>query len=67
LVRGILKDSSRDVNFWLDGHNSGDITYLGAPISPIQLELSVIADNLAQLGLVSIFIDDITLLNWKNG
>jgi hypothetical protein len=63
----VIQGLSGNINFWLDGHNSGDITFLGEHISPIEYELGVIADNLKRLGSVTIFIDDIRLFNGKDG
>ena len=63
----VFQGLSGNINFWLDGHNSGDVTFLGDSISPIQIELSVIADNLAQLGAVSIFVDDVRLFKGTGG
>ena len=55
------------INFWLDGHNSGDVTFQGEEISPIKLELEVITRYLANFSSVSIFIDDVRLFNGRDG
>jgi hypothetical protein len=47
------------VNFWLDGHYSGDITYQGESISPIEKELSLIEIYKSGMDQVVVFIDDI--------
>ena len=46
------------VNFWLDGHGSGDVTFVNENITPIKFELDVIEKHLKDLGLVCIFVDD---------
>jgi len=66
-------------NFWLDGHFSGDVTFQGEMISPIELELKHITKLITKGADVSVFIDDfrlfvekrelgypdpITLVNW---
>lgn len=53
------------VNFWLDGHYSGDVTFKGVVISPVIEELQMIASHLPKLKDVCIFIDDVRL--FKNG
>ncbi len=47
------------VNFWLDGHFSGDITYQGESISPIIKELDLIEKHKARMSDLVVFIDDI--------
>ena len=47
------------VNFWLDGHFSGDITYQGESISPIIKELNLIEKYKASMGSLAVFVDDI--------
>ena len=47
------------VNFWLDGHFSGDITYQGESISPIIKELNLIEKYKARMGDLAVLIDDI--------
>ena len=54
----ILKLSG-EVNFWLDGHFSGDVTFKGATLSPIQFELETIEKHLTRFNRTTIFIDDI--------
>ncbi|QWD09517.1 class I SAM-dependent methyltransferase [Polynucleobacter paneuropaeus] len=55
----LLPKISGDVNFWLDGHYSGGVTFLGSKISPILEELEAISFNLNHFSRVSILIDDI--------
>ena len=63
----IILQTSGALNFWLDGHNSGDITYLGERISPIEFELSLIAKHCNPDRSLSIFIDDVRLFNGEDG
>jgi hypothetical protein len=51
------------VNFWLDGHFSGDITYQGESVSPIEKELRLIEKYNSGMGRVVVFIDDIRLFD----
>jgi hypothetical protein len=55
------------INIWLDGHNSGDVTFQGEQISPVKLELEVIGKYLPNFREVSIFIDDVRLFNGSDG
>jgi len=55
----LLPRISGDVNFWLDGHYSGGITYKGARDTPIADELAVIADNLGHFRGVCVLVDDL--------
>ncbi len=48
-----------DVNFWLDGHYSGEGTFQGSYDTPILDELKFISDNLSHFGKVCVFVDDI--------
>lgn len=50
---------SDKANIWLDGHYSGDVTYLGATETPLHFELQVIAEHLPKFTALRIFIDDI--------
>lgn len=66
LVYGTSEDSLSDlvsketgpVNFWLDGHFSGDITHKGQILSPVLEELKIIELNISRFK-VCVFIDDI--------
>ena len=55
----ILKKLDGPVNFWLDGHFSGDITFQGDSISPIVKELSLIEKYKIRIGDLAVFIDDV--------
>lgn len=48
-----------DMNFWLDGHYSADITFRGPKDCPIEDELQAIKNNLGNFGKLSILIDDV--------
>ena len=56
---GILSKIAGPVNFWLDGHFSGDITFQGDSISPIIQELDLIEKYRNNIGELAVFIDDI--------
>ena len=62
-----LKQIKGSVNFWLDGHNSGDITYLGEHFSPIQLELELIKKYRENFKEITVFIDDVRLFIGSDG
>ena len=49
----------QDINFWLDGHYSAGITYLGNVECPVPEELSIIEGFLQPKYKVSILIDDV--------
>ena len=55
----ILNKLDGPVNFWLDGHFSGDITFQGESISPIIKELNLIEKYKTRIGELAVFIDDI--------
>jgi hypothetical protein len=59
LFEQILNKLDGPVNFWLDGHFSGDITFQGESISPIIKELNLIEKYKARMGDLAVFIDDI--------
>lgn len=55
----LLPTLSGTVNFWLDGHYSGGITYQGPTNCPVREELANIEKNLARYDNVTVLIDDI--------
>jgi hypothetical protein len=61
----LLKKVSGDVNFWLDGHYSGGITFQGKIDTPVQAELTEIAANMGHFKKVSVLIDDVRCFNPK--
>jgi len=54
-----------DVNFWLDGHNSGGETFKGPNDTPIVEELQCIAANLSRWARVVVLVDDVRLFNGR--
>jgi hypothetical protein len=54
----LVSNETGTLNFWLDGHFSGDITFKGQIYSPILEELNIIERNISRLK-VCVFIDDI--------
>lgn len=47
------------LNFWLDGHHSGGVTFKGPQDTPIVQELECIERNLLRFKAVAVLIDDI--------
>ena len=50
---------SGNLNFWLDGHYSGGITYMGKKNCPVEDELNAIEINLVNFNQITILIDDV--------
>jgi hypothetical protein len=63
----ILPDISGDVNFWLDGHSSGGVTYEGQLVSPILVELACISKHRSNFGRVCILVDDVREFGRSSG
>jgi hypothetical protein len=59
LLSELLLKLNGDINFWLDGHYSGGITYKGKKNCPIFQELIAIDKNISNFSKMKIFIDDI--------
>ena len=57
----LIPSLSGDVSFWLDGHYSGEGTFMGEKETPIILELQTIQDNLKNFQKICVLIDDIRL------
>jgi hypothetical protein len=55
------------LNIWLDGHYSGDVTYLGESLTPILFELRTLGDTLEARSEVTIFVDDFRLFGVDPG
>lgn len=55
----LLKDFSGNINFWLDGHYSGDSTFKGKKNCPVEDELIAIEVNLINFNKITILIDDV--------
>jgi hypothetical protein len=60
-IAEILESIGGPTCFWLDGHHSGDVTYKGDAISPIEYELACIATYLNRDNPIVVFIDDFRL------
>ena len=61
LFESTLLKAGTEVNLWLDGHYSGDVTYKGEVDSPIIHELNFLAKHLAKFKRINLFIDDFRL------
>ena len=59
-IASVLDGISGPTCFWLDGHYSGDVTFLGSSISPIVIELATIS-NYLKANEVVLFVDDFRL------
>ena len=55
----LLPTLTGDFNFWLDGHYSSGITFLGKHETPITFELDEIAKNIKNFNRIAIFVDDV--------
>ena len=58
----LLPQLSGNINFWLDGHYSGGITFKGQKDCPIEDELSAIEKNFRNFNKLTILIDDVRCL-----
>jgi len=58
VLHGLNNLDKQDVSFWLDGHFSSGITFLGPKETPIEDELSIIATRISDYSSITIFIDD---------
>ncbi len=47
------------LNIWLDGHFSGDITFLGKEETPLRYELNVIENSILKFEELVVFVDDV--------
>jgi hypothetical protein len=59
----LIPSLSGDVSFWLDGHYSGEGTFMGEKETPIFLELQHIQENLSKFQKICVLIDDIRLFS----
>jgi hypothetical protein len=59
----VLSKLQGSVNFWLDGHFSGDITFKGDLFSPVIKELEMIEKHISRMKKVCVLIDDIRNFN----
>jgi len=55
----LLRTLSGDVTFWLDAHYSGEGTFIGQHVSPIEIELDSILPHLHRLARCVIMVDDL--------
>ena len=66
LIEAIELADSDHINFWLDGHNSGGITFASEK-SPIIFELETILAKCSKGKKFHIFLDDFRLFRQHNG
>jgi len=66
-LENILSGLSGDINFYLDGHASGDGTFENFQKTPIRDELAIIEKILARFSRVFVAIDDIRGFGEKDG
>jgi hypothetical protein len=59
----VLSKLQGSVNFWLDGHFSGDITFKGNLLSPVIKELEIIQKHITKVKKVCVLIDDVRDFN----
>ena len=67
LFESTLLKAGNEVNLWLDGHYSGDVTFKGEIDSPIIHELDCLAKHAAKFKTINIFIDDFRLFGTTDG
>ena len=58
-IQALLNLKPLDINFWLDGHYSAGITYLGQSECPVPEELATIEKYLKSDSKLTILIDDV--------
>lgn len=59
----LIPSLSGNVSFWLDGHYSGEGTFLGEEKTPIISELQSIQANLINFQKICVLVDDIRLFS----
>ena len=57
----MLQKLNGNINFWLDGHYSGDITFKGEKETSIEIELQSISKNINHFNKIAVLIDDVRL------
>lgn len=61
----LVKGLRGNVNFWFDGHNSGDVTFNSDDVTPIVQELNVISKYINNFEKMAVFIDDVRGFPYK--
>jgi len=59
----LLPKINGDINFWLDGHYSGGITFKGPQDTPILDELKIVTNNMNHFNKICVMVDDIRCFN----
>ena len=59
ILSDLLSKLNGDINFWLDGHYSGEMTFKGKKNCPVEEELMAIDKNISNFKKMTIFIDDV--------
>jgi hypothetical protein len=67
LFESTLLKTGKELNLWLDGHYSGDVTFKGEIDSPIIHELDCLAKHVTKFKTISLFIDDFRLFGTSDG
>jgi hypothetical protein len=62
----LLSKLNGDINFWLDGHYSGGVTFKGEKDCPVEDELLAINKNISNFTKITILIDDIRCFSAKS-
>lgn len=59
VLHDLINKNIEKINFWLDGHYSGGVTFSGKLETPILEELKIIANHLDNFNKVCILVDDV--------
>ena len=59
VLPNLLSRLNGDINFWLDGHYSGGVTFKGKKDCPVEEELLAINENISNFAKITILIDDV--------
>lgn len=59
----VLTQIEGKINFWLDGHYSAGVTYLGEKVTPIEEELSAIDRHFEKFDEVVVLVDDVRIFD----
>ena len=63
VLPSLLRSLKGDVNFWLDGHFSGGLTFQGPIDTPAVEELNSISKTLHKFNRVTVLVDDVRCFN----